>query len=59
MFKVTVKTDNAAFKDHPAGDRGEIARILLQLAMDVHNGADVYILRDANGNTVGRAGFGR
>lgn len=56
-FKVTIATDNAAFmeEDDP---RPETARILRELADRLDNGADTYILHDANGNTVGRASFG-
>lgn len=70
MFRVKIETDNAAFQGEYGGDdvettaqadetREELARILRQLARDLDNGADAYVLRDINGNTVGTAGFGR
>ena len=63
MFTVKIRTDNAAF----AEDRnGEVARILRELADRLadqygngHNAADLHMLTDLNGNTVGRAAFGK
>lgn len=52
MFKLQIKTDNAAFENSAAD---EIARILERLANDLRDSADTAAgkLRDANGNTVG------
>lgn len=54
---LTMKLENAAFEDDPAG---EIARILEKAASDliedgeiVHHGGRL-TLRDVNGNTVGK-----
>lgn len=51
MFKLTIKTDNAAFTDDPDA---EVARILRAAADRVENGEMPGALRDINGNTVGR-----
>ena len=60
MFTVTIKTDNAAFGDHTVN---EVARILREVADRIETDGDErrdgLTLRDVNGNTVGRAGFGR
>lgn len=55
-FTVKLRTENAAFE----GDnlRPELARILRVLAERIENGADVYMLQDVNGNTVGSAHVG-
>lgn len=50
MFKLTIKTDNAAFADDP---EAELARILADVAERVADGEMSGKLRDANGNTVG------
>ena len=50
MFRLTIKTDNAAFADDP----GEIARILREYASCIEGGAYDTVLRDINGNTVGK-----
>jgi len=56
MFKLKIKTDNAAFDD---GNRAtEVARILRELAgrLESSNSIDGHIvLRDVNGNIVGAA----
>ena len=53
MFRCTIKTTNAAFDGH-CNTTFEIARILRDLADRVEqNGADIYLLHDSNGNTVG------
>jgi len=51
MFKLEIKTENAAFTDDP---RGEIARILEELVSKVRNGYDPSVLLDYNGNKVGK-----
>ncbi len=50
MFKLTIKTDNAAFADDC---RGEIALILEDLVQKIRNGKEPSILLDSNGNSVG------
>jgi hypothetical protein len=63
MFRVQISTENDSFTE----DRnGEVARILRELADRLADGygngrqaADVHILTDGNGNSVGKAGFGR
>lgn len=58
MFELEIKTGNAAFQDSNVGN--EVARILRELA-DLVQGAtgiddfQTAILRDRNGNRVGRA----
>lgn len=55
-FNVEIDTDNAAFDD--AGIASEIARILRELATRLEQGhLDEILLRDFNGNTVGKAHF--
>jgi len=49
-FRLTIKTENAAFEDNPIG---EVARILKDAARRVEGGETSGGLRDANGNTVG------
>ena len=59
MFELTIKTDNAAFRDDDdTGDnadatRSEVARILRETARRILNGTTDGALRDANGNKVG------
>ena len=54
MFKLYIRTDGAAFRDEPA--RLELARLLRELARRIKDGEPVpVIIRDLNGNTVGRA----
>ena len=61
-FDLTIHMDNAAFGDTDADRSAELQRALEQvrdkLALawleDVRRGADV-IVRDVNGNTIGRA----
>ena len=51
MFKLTFRTDNAAFSDYP---ELEIARILRETADRVEAGhAGLGHIHDFNGNTVG------
>ena len=65
-FSLTIETDNEAFQEFNLGAR-EVARILREVADSITQkyggtgsyGAAPLILRDANGNTVGEAGFGR
>lgn len=57
MFRLEIETSNVAFDDGPAS---EIARILRDLAGRVERDGvpergDFWILRDANGNRVGKA----
>jgi len=56
-FRVFVNCDNAAFDDH---GHAEIARILNTLANTIAGAEELptyMILRDINGNDVGRATF--
>lgn len=50
MFKLTIKTDNAAFGDEPGY---EVARILRDIAHKVEEGYTSGSVLDVNGNTVG------
>lgn len=52
MFKLTIKTANAAFEDSAST---EVARILRDLAeyLDSSGAPDEGTVRDTNGNTVG------
>jgi len=71
MFTLTIKTDNAAFdteggnadRQAPAGRNAEVARILREVATALDDGRDFgttgRTILDSNGNTVGRARFGR
>ncbi len=55
MFKLTLKTDNAAFEDGADG-ASETARILREVAARLDGGArGTFPVRDLNGNTVGEA----
>ena len=60
MFTLTIETDNAAFGE-PDLCAHEIARILTKAAKDVQRVLDAppttMILRDVNGNRVGRWSF--
>jgi hypothetical protein len=60
-FRITIKTDNAAFTDEEgeAGAREqEVARILRDVAHQLEDGiASAGSVRDYNGNTVGDFGF--
>ena len=50
MFKLSFKTDNAAFEDGAS----EISRILREVASDIESGSRFEgNVRDVNGNTVG------
>lgn len=52
-FKLEINTDNAAFGDSP---ELELSRILEELSNEVaEDQRDEYIIRDENGNTVGKA----
>lgn len=57
-YVVSIDTDNAAFVD--AGPHHEVARILEELARRLRFQSEVLeeetLLRDLNGNTIGRAG---
>ena len=56
-FNLTIEANNAAFEDAGAGN--EVARILRELADRLEDSplvdGDEYLLRDYNGNTVGKA----
>ena len=57
-FRLTIKTENAAFEDD--GLHVEVARILRALADKLEGPYDFtryHALLDGNGNKVGRAGF--
>ena len=52
-FQLEINTDNAAFGDSP---EFELSRILSELSDEVaEDQRDEYIIRDENGNTVGKA----
>ena len=52
-FQLEINTDNAAFGDSP---ELELSRILEELSNEVaEDQRDEYIIRDENGNTVGKA----
>jgi len=51
MFKLTIRTANAAFED---GSAEEVARILRTVADALENGTRAAPLHDINGNQVGR-----
>jgi len=59
MFKLTIKTDNAAFRDddsdgdHQAAAMLECARILREAANRLECGSCSDLLLDYNGNAVG------
>jgi len=59
MFKLEIKTDNAAFEEiGEKSPRYEVCRILRELADRIEdNYSELYRLRDLNGNAVGRAEF--
>ena len=50
MFTLKIKTGNSAFEEDA---RGEIARILEELADKIRDGKEPSTLQDYNGNTVG------
>ena len=50
MFKLTIRTDNAAFEN---GAATETARILRKIAKQIEDGELEGNARDFNGNTVG------
>lgn len=54
MVKIELETGNEAFS---ADRRGEIARILNEIAVDIINGAHAGPISDTNGNTVGWFGI--
>ncbi len=54
MFKLEIKTTNAAFDDDPSY---EVARLLGEAAHSVEMGYLSGSLRDINGNKVGRFEF--
>jgi len=57
-FKITIKTDNAAFEDN--GMATEMGRILRDLADKIEQGELPPLkLRDSNGNAVGTFQEGR
>ena len=59
MFTLKIKTDNAAFEGQ-YNESFEVARILRDVADRVEsNGADTYMLNDANGNHVGFGKFAK
>jgi hypothetical protein len=54
-FRVSIRTDNAAFEE---GDRGaEVARILRDVADRLEDGFEAGSVRDINGNLVGGFDF--
>ena len=52
-FKLTIKTDNAAFSEDEGGPNLEVARLLREAADKIENGGDGGVLMDVNGNRVG------
>ncbi len=55
MFKMQFETDNAAFGDSDFEKRIQTARLLREAADELHGGArSEGVLRDENGNTIGR-----
>lgn len=55
MFKLSFRTDNAAFDDDDDDDAApEIARILRLVADSVSNGVKSGSIRDISGNTIGK-----
>lgn len=52
MFKLSIKTDNAAFKEE-GNAAPEIERILREIIGKLHRGHTGGDARDHNGNTVG------
>ena len=63
MFKLEMKTGNAAFADPYTGEESswdechEVARILREIAEDIDNGKRYGSCIDYNGNNVGKYGF--
>lgn len=58
MFKLEIRTDNAAFGDRMSSDcLEEVARILEDIARKVRYGNEGGACRDVNGNSVGSWGF--
>lgn len=60
-FRVEITTDNEAFEDHP---ERELSRILGELSEDVAKYFDraivaAFVLKDINGNTVGKAHYSK
>lgn len=53
MFKCRFDTDNAAF-DHDDGGREVCGNVLRGIADCIDEGAENGIIRDPNGNTVGK-----
>ena len=51
MFTLVIQTNNSAFQDDC---RGEIARILEDLAEDIYQAKEPSCLLDSNGNVVGK-----
>lgn len=55
-LKITIDTDNAAFGDSSATTMAELAEVVRSVVRRLEHGKGLpYILRDSNGNTVGRA----
>ena len=56
MEKITIEieTTNDAFHDSPNAMEGEISRILVNLSYAIGDGRWPEIVRDINGNTVGK-----
>lgn len=50
MFKIEIKTGNAAFEDSP---EYEVKRILKEVIVKMENGYDSGVCMDINGNKVG------
>jgi len=51
-FRLEIKTDNAAFGDSP---ELELSRILEGLSEEVLSASEEILIKDINGNTVGKA----
>ncbi|WP_426455361.1 hypothetical protein ACP26L_36595 (plasmid) [Paenibacillus sp. S-38] len=54
--KITITLNglnNAAFDEHPKGKRGEVARLLRELASKIESGDEPEVLLDINGNKIG------
>ena len=55
MIRIEIETENAAFGDNPSDSNAEVARILREIAHRLTRGSFTQsIIRDVNGNTVGR-----
>ena len=55
-FKLSIKTDNAAFTNEDTGEdapHAEVARLLREVADRVEGGDDHGVIMDVNGNNVG------